>query len=290
MPGGGGCEFALLDGEGGVVVVDANERLVRVDAQGAVVWELDLPVHHELVRLEEGGWLAPFWHVREYRGRRVRFDGLVWVSEEGRATRGWWSHDHLEQLQALHPPLVLDTVEPPSADAPDAQTYDYYHLNSVQVLPPTELGERDARFAAGNLLLHLRNANLLLVLEPRELAIVWHARPEGLDFAHTPRVLDDGGLLVFDNGAHRDWSRAWELSLPELETLWEYRGTERDPFWTEFRGSAQRLANGNTLLCEADRGRAFEVTRAGEIVWEYWNPPQDDGSRRRIYRMLRLEE
>ena len=31
----------------------------------------------------------------------------------------------------------------------------------------------------------------------------------------------------------------------------------------------QRLANGNTLVCEADVGRVFEVTRDGEVVWEY---------------------
>ena len=37
-------------------------------------------------------------------------------------------------------------------------------------------------------------------------------------------------------------------------------------------GTAQRLANGNTLITESDSGRAFEVTREGEIVWEFWNP------------------
>jgi len=31
----------------------------------------------------------------------------------------------------------------------------------------------------------------------------------------------------------------------------------------------QRLPNGNTLICEADVGRIFEVTNCGEVVWEY---------------------
>jgi hypothetical protein len=31
----------------------------------------------------------------------------------------------------------------------------------------------------------------------------------------------------------------------------------------------QRLPNGNTLICEADPGRVFEVTPAGKVVWEY---------------------
>ena len=33
-----------------------------------------------------------------------------------------------------------------------------------------------------------------------------------------------------------------------------------------------RLPNGNTLICEGAHGRLFEVTRRGEIVWEYINP------------------
>ena len=37
-------------------------------------------------------------------------------------------------------------------------------------------------------------------------------------------------------------------------------------------GNAQRLRNGNTLINEASFGRFFEVTRDGEIVWEYVNP------------------
>jgi hypothetical protein len=37
-------------------------------------------------------------------------------------------------------------------------------------------------------------------------------------------------------------------------------------------GNAQRLPNGNTLVCEASFGRFFEVTKDGEIVWEYVNP------------------
>jgi len=33
--------------------------------------------------------------------------------------------------------------------------------------------------------------------------------------------------------------------------------------------STQRLVNGNTFICESNTGRVFEVTKEGEIVWEY---------------------
>jgi hypothetical protein len=44
------------------------------------------------------------------------------------------------------------------------------------------------------------------------------------------------------------------------------------PCASEWTLGAQRLANGNTLICSGVGGRLFEVTRSGEIVWEYRNP------------------
>ena len=40
---------------------------------------------------------------------------------------------------------------------------------------------------------------------------------------------------------------------------------------------AHRLPNGNTLICAGVRGTFFEVTPAGETVWEYVNPVVHNG-------------
>ena len=37
-------------------------------------------------------------------------------------------------------------------------------------------------------------------------------------------------------------------------------------------GSSARLSNGNTLITESLRGRAFEVTPEGEVVWRWVSP------------------
>ena len=73
---------------------------------------------------------------------------------------------------------------------------------------------------------------------------------------------------VIDN----PYSRVIELDPKSGETVWHYKGS---PIWTFFSpniSGAQRFDNGNTLICEGQMGRAFEVTQAGEIVWEYVCP------------------
>jgi len=69
----------------------------------------------------------------------------------------------------------------------------------------------------------------------------------------------------------RDYSRIIEFDPVTLEIVWEYKDGKR--FYSYFISSAQRLPNGNTLICEGAKGRIFEVTREGEIVWEYISPP-----------------
>jgi hypothetical protein len=43
-------------------------------------------------------------------------------------------------------------------------------------------------------------------------------------------------------------------------------------FYSSFISNARRLPNGNTFIDEGMNGRFFQVTPAGEIVWEYVSP------------------
>jgi hypothetical protein len=54
--------------------------------------------------------------------------------------------------------------------------------------------------------------------------------------------------------------------------VWSYDTKPSWRFFSSFISGAQRLENGNTLICEGMQGRLFEVTTEGNIVWEYVNP------------------
>ena len=50
---------------------------------------------------------------------------------------------------------------------------------------------------------------------------------------------------------------------------WVYPETLDSDFFSPNISGAQRLPNGNTLICEGNSGHLFEVTPEGEMVWEY---------------------
>ena len=60
------------------------------------------------------------------------------------------------------------------------------------------------------------------------------------------------------------------------QIVWEYTGSDSDApectFYSSFISDARRLPNGNTFINEGMNGRFFQITSAGEIVWEYVSP------------------
>jgi hypothetical protein len=110
-----------------------------------------------------------------------------------------------------------------------------------------------------------------------------HWIPKGLPGA--------GNLLVFNNGGRRpdgNYSSVDELVLPVDKegnyTLkpgkaygpegpaWSYSAPKKSDFFSMLISGAQRLPNGNTLICSGINGTVFEVTADKKMVWKYINP------------------
>lgn len=116
----------------------------------------------------------------------------------------------------------------------------------------------------------------------------------GQHFPHwIPTTYPDGGkLIIFNNGLERagDFSSV-DIISPPLQTNGTYLFNSGEPYaplkpdWTytstsffsEIISGAQRLENGNTLICEGQRGRIFEINANKEIVWQYINPESGSG-------------
>jgi hypothetical protein len=105
-----------------------------------------------------------------------------------------------------------------------------------------------------------------------ELGVVVWGAAGGWEKPHQSTLLDNGNVLIFDNRGNERRSQVIEFDPVTREVAWIYRGETPDDFYSWECGSNQRLANGNTLITESDRGKAFEVTPDGTIVWKYLNP------------------
>lgn len=96
----------------------------------------------------------------------------------------------------------------------------------------------------------------------------------------------ENNILVFNNGNGRGYSSIDELVTPvdvqgsytqsplgtsfaPEDLAWTYVDENLTDFYAENISGAQRLPDGNTLICNGPSGYIFEVSPTGETVWDY---------------------
>lgn len=71
------------------------------------------------------------------------------------------------------------------------------------------------------------------------------------------------------------------------EPLWRYKHVPARQLFSVSMGGCQRLPNGDTVICCADKGWFLEVNEAGELIWEYTNEFNEGGGNS-VFRVTRL--
>jgi hypothetical protein len=261
---------------------------MRFNWDGQVLWKKHLCAHHDVELTPDGKLLVLTFQRRLvtsiHRTVETRDDQLTLLDPNGTVLA---SHSMLEAV-GHHPGIFrLKPVQPTVLGGPPWM--DVFHSNSVEWLHDEHLGGRHPVYAPDNILVCFRHQDRVAVFNwPRD-EVVWAWGDRELSGPHDAHILDNGHILVFDNGLGRAASRAIELDPLTNKIVWEYQGTPPRSFYTESKGSVQRLPNGNTLMAESDRGRALEVTPAGETVWQFVCPHKlANGQRAAIIRMRRF--
>ena len=263
-------------GTGAIEELGGNAtELVEVDWDGNEVWRYDDPfLHHDFIHLENGNVVVlRFVNIPKETQKHIKggvpgteLNGEILGVSVAEVNRNkeiiweWKNHEHFDFERDIECPLANRMV--------------WGYTNSVDLFPN------------GDVLLSIRHFNTVVRVDRKTGDIIWRWGPEHLlGHQHCARILDNGHILIFDNGLHRrpfkpgdppeisslEVSRAVEVDPKTDEIVWEYI----DPLhlmYTNFCGSAQRLPNDNTLICESRTGTFYEVTKDKEVVWKYVSP------------------
>lgn len=243
--------------------------LIReVDWDNNLIWEYKEPfLHHDFCRMENGNTMVlryvevPHEIMVKVKGgvSETEDSGKMWcasfneVTPEGKVVWRWLSYEHLNPIE--------------NSICPVCSRREWTHANTCVVLPD------------GDIFTSFRNLNTICIIDKKtgDIKWKWGRGVRELAHQHDPYLLPNGNILIFDNGIHRadvevTFSRVIELN-PKTKTIeWEYKAPVMTDFFSPACSGAQRLPNGNTLICSTMQARIFEVTAKGEIVWEYICP------------------
>ncbi len=254
--------------DGSLLAIFEGAGLVKLAPDSTLLWAWPGRAHHDLEVRSDGRilTLSRTAHVvpRLVPDRPLVEDFVVELSPEGEELRA------VSLLEALEAAEGTRAVAARANAALEAWNGDVFHANSVQWLSAGLAGAWPLAHA-GDVLLSLRNVDMLALLDLREQRFAW-SRTGAWRGQHQPELQPDGRLLLFDNACGSPRSRVLELDPATCAVTWSWSGTEADPLWSETCGSVQGLANGNVLVVESDGGRAFEVARDGTLVWRLDSP------------------
>ncbi len=241
--------------------------LLELDWDSTILWEyVEETLHHDFSRLPNGNTMVLGWEtvpddmVAQIQGGLpgTEHEQGIWgdffreITPQKQVVWEWHGYEHLD--------LATDVI------GPLQRRQEWTHANACEVMPD------------GNILTSFRLTNTIGIIDKQSGRFLWKWGRDELGGQHNPTALAHGNILLFDNGWHTRrptasvGSRIVEVD-PQTETIpWAYETRPSWDFFSSFISGAQRLDNGNTLICEGMKGRLFEVTSEGEIVWEYVNP------------------
>jgi arylsulfotransferase ASST len=203
---------------------------------------------------------------------------LVRQSAGGQPDFTWTAWDHFSLSDCLNPPASVIASE--DFDHPNSLTFDLDGNYIASLYRFNAIVKIDAR--TGDVLWQLGGVRNQFTLVNDPLA--------GFGGQHSVRVLENGNLLVYDNGQFHSpqESRAVEYSI-DVSTMtatlvWEYR--HNPPIYTPIVGSVQRLTSGHTFVGFAQVGHVTEVAQDGTVVWE--GDIELNGAAAFTYRAIRI--
>ena len=238
--------------------------ILELDWDSNVVWEYRYPLlHHDFERLPNGNTLVLTWELMPdeltrqvkgglesgHGGAGMLGDTVREVTPAGEVVYEWNSWEYLN-------------VEDDRICFLEGRA-EWTHQNTLNVTPE------------GDLVVSFRQTDTVGIVDRATGKFRWKWGRGNISHQHNPTMLDNGRVLIFDNGPHKSGfthSRVIEVDPATNTIAWEYRGDPPISFYSYHISGAERQPNGNTLICEGAPGRIFEVTPGKQIVWEYINP------------------
>lgn len=299
-----GWQHIELCENGDLLAIVKDRMLIRLNENSDLVWTVRMRFHHDVALAENQDIYSlireddfiPYSNstlpilndcvvVLSPEGELKKKISLFQVMKEEIPFQKWTEIDNWIKDPKTQQELVLRKKKQDFLFT-NMDPTNILHTNTVEIVGRNIKGV----CRKGDLLICCLKLDLIGIIDRESEKLIWKWGTGILDKPHHPTLLENGNILIFDNGANRGYSRVVELDPLKKEIVWYYQSEPPEAFFSVSRGSSQRLPNGNTLITESDRGRVFEVTHSGEVVWEFYNPEikKADKKRAAIYRMMRL--
>lgn len=268
----------------------ATGMLMELDWESNIVFQyFDPNMHHDFRKLPNGNYIYVGWervprdHAIKVRGGQKgteHKDGTMFgdyfreIDSNGATVWEWHGIEHFDPdidiIGAIHP------------------REEWTHINDVDIMPDGNILS-DSRHTDGAFIIDKESGNIIwrwgnVAYLDEETGQVEHRDvrdPTNMGGPHDGHLIaeglpGEGNMLIYDNAMYTYYSRALEVDIKTGEAVWQ----SEEPFGSEgyisgrihfcpFISGADRMPNGNTVICNGGNGVVFEITKDRELVWHW---------------------
>ena len=244
--------------------------LAEVSLTGETMWRLDLNkvekekdyqvIHHDILMDKDR-------HIHTlYRPKKVATipvdgkmetdtlggDGIMVIDTLGNVLKTWSAWD------------VWDIEKDPYIAE---YRYDRFHINGLCF-------DKD-----NNYLISAPIEDQIWKIDSKTGKLVWRFGRNGdfkmdstayFSFQHTPYIMDNGDLMLFDNGLYdqRSGGKAFHLDEKNRTATTTINALLPADKYTSRMGSCYLMPNGNLLQCSSKTGSVMVTDKKGKVLWE----------------------
>ena len=265
---------------------------VKIDYCGKVIWTVSEKTHHSVTSSQKGGyWLLSqkSFTSKNLPAHLQRYDGVLSKFEiiDDDYIKKINEHGETEFDLSISELLIDNDFEyllSFSVNSGDENRIELFHSNKITELKKN-LTKSFPMFREGDLLISIRDHNLLFVVDPYKKIIKWHQIGPWIN-QHDPEFLINGKISVFNNNTIYTNTfinkKINDINLKNLSNIMTVNPSDRSTevvfgnksnqqMQTTIRGDHDILQNGNIVITEFESGRVIEINNTGKILWEYLN-------------------
>lgn len=270
-----GWNHVAVDKAGSLFCIIPLHSLIKLDKYSNLLWEARISAHHDLAYSENGDLFVLTESPRFHYGDRDKFlfldNEITVLNSSGEILRQYSIYEILQNSRILQKIIEVAVRERQHSLFQEYQNIDLnvkafletsrytgskrealkqlrqlpgspcdlLHTNSLAILGAHPSG----LWKKGNVLISLRNLNLIVVLDLDKGSVVWFWGRGVLSGQHQPSALPNGNVLIFDNGANVGRSRLLEVNPVHNSISWEYYGSPMESFFSALAGGCELLPN-----------------------------------------------
>jgi hypothetical protein len=277
--------YIIPDSTDIIIYPQGGDGLFRIDICGNIIWSRPGLYHHHYSTADGVLGILGLPKNEINRDEREKWGNTDVINlidlENGELLKSFSINDvvraNIDRIDPFLHEQWRDSINPDGVLAEDR-----VHLNKVEILSK-KLADEYPLFPAGSILLSSRSLNLLAIIDPNTLKILWFSSGH-TQVQHDPTFIGKNRIMIFNNGYNKNVHSIYDSANFSSLRLYDFTNdtwvepvnAQKERGFTFHSGNLEFSSKGETIMTLALQGRYIEYDENGKAIFEFINLRDDE--------------